>query len=34
MERLTLDKLPHKILTKLDLDTVFMASRPVIFKEV
>ncbi len=34
MERLTLDKLPHKILAKLDLDTVFMASRVVIFKEV
>jgi hypothetical protein len=34
MEKLTLDKLPHKILAKLDLDTVFMSSRAVIVKEV
>jgi hypothetical protein len=34
MERLTSDKIPNKILTKLDLDTVYMASRPYIFKEI
>lgn len=33
MERLTLDRIPHNILAKMDLDTVFMASRLVIAAE-
>jgi hypothetical protein len=34
MERLTLDKIQNKILARMDLDTVYMASRPFIFKEI
>jgi hypothetical protein len=34
MERFTLDKLPREILTRMDLDTVFMDSKPFIFKEI
>jgi ubiquinone/menaquinone biosynthesis C-methylase UbiE len=33
MERLSLDKLPRKILSKIDLDTAFMASRIIIAAE-
>jgi len=33
MEKLTLDKLPHKVLKKIDLETSFMASRLIIAAE-
>ena len=33
MERLSLDKLPRKVLSKIELDTAFMASRIIIAAE-